>query len=81
MIKFSKVKPGMTLLDIHSQRAGNTTMTRLGLWEVEIISVDDNGAVVSWNGNAPTRWSRSQVERLYTKPTKKYIAQQKSRIW
>lgn len=30
-IKFEKITPGMELLDIHSYRMGNTTMTRLGL--------------------------------------------------
>lgn len=74
-IKFDKVKPGMTLLDIHSERAGNTTMRRLGCWKVEIVDVDAEGATVRWNSNPPRWWHRRQIERLYTKPTKRYLAQ------
>lgn len=74
-IKFDKVKPGMELLDIHSERAGNTMLRRLGCWKVRVYSVDEHGATVSWNGNPPKHWSRHQIERLYTKPTKKYLAQ------
>ncbi len=79
-IKFDKVKPGMELLDIHSERMGNTAMRRLGCWKVRIIAVDSDGATVSWNGNPARHWSRRNVEKLYTKPTKKYQAQQASRL-
>lgn len=80
-IKFHKIKPGMTLLDIHSERAGNTTMRRIGLWEVRILSVNEKNesAVVSWNNNAEQVYYKRQLERLYTKPTKAYLAQQAKR--
>lgn len=75
MIKFSKVEQGMTLFDIHSERSGNSMLRRLGLWKVVILKVDESGALVSWNGNKPTRWDRRRIEKLYAKPTKKYLAQ------
>lgn len=80
-IKFEKIAPGMTLLDIHSYRMGNTAMRKLGLWRVEIVSVDSQtcSAMVRWNGNPPQRWTKRQLEKLYSKPTRKYLAQQASR--
>lgn len=80
-IKFEKIEPGMTLLDIHRTKMGNTTMTELGLWKVQIVSVDrdQRTAVVSWNGNPQRTWSARELERLYTKPTKPYLAQQERR--
>lgn len=73
-IQFSKIKPGMTLLDIHSERAGNTKMRRLGLWKVRIISVDAEAqtAIVSWNSNPPRKWSKGQLEKLYIKEPPSY---------
>lgn len=81
-IKFEKIKPGMELLDIHSEKMGNTTMRRLGMWKVRVISVDAEArtAMVSWNGNRPRLYTRRDLERLYTKPTKKYL-EQESRQW
>lgn len=71
----------MILLDIHSQSAGNTTMRRLGCWKVIVKSVDPikRTAVVSWNGNADQTWPARHLERLYTKETKAYRAQQDRR--
>jgi hypothetical protein len=80
-IKFEKIKPGMVLLDIHSQRMGHTTMRELGCWEVRIISVcsETKTAMVNWNGNSPKRWFASELERLYTKPPKAYRDQERRR--
>lgn len=66
-IKFKFIEPGMRLLDIHTERAGNTKMRRWGSWPVDILSVDreTNTAVVRWNGNAQTVWFKSQLEMLY----------------
>lgn len=67
-IKFEKIKAGMVLYDRHRERAGNTTMTRLGEWPVEIISVDPERrtAQVSWNTNRPETYGRHSLERLYS---------------
>lgn len=66
-IKFDKIEPGMRLLDIHSYRMGNTTMRRLGLWHVDVISVDKEkrSAVVRWNGNQPETWYARDLQKLY----------------
>jgi hypothetical protein len=66
-IKFEKIEPGMTLLDIHSEPMGNTTMRELGCWEVKIISVDheERTAMVSWNHNAPRKWFERNLTKLY----------------
>lgn len=67
-IKFEKIQPGMTLYDRHRERAGNTTMTRLGEWRVIIVSVDaaTRTAVASWNGNAPGVWHARRLEKLFS---------------
>jgi hypothetical protein len=67
MIKFEKVKPGMTLYDRHRNQCGNTTIRALGEWEVFVESVDTAKGLarVRWNGNALTIYTRSQIERLY----------------
>ena len=83
-IKFEKIVPGMTLLDIHGERAGNTTMRRTGLWKVEIVSVDvaHRSAVVKWNGNAPETWSAHRLTRLYAKEPPSYArAKERERLW
>lgn len=86
-IKFSKIEPGMILLDIHSYGVGNTTMRALGSWPVKIISVDREAqtARVVWNScNPEETYSRRQLERLYTKEPKAYRDQQerkKGRGW
>jgi hypothetical protein len=66
-IKFEKIKSGMVLYDRHRHRMGNTTMTDLGEWPVRILTVDQFGAEVVWNGNShrPERWARRRLERLY----------------
>jgi hypothetical protein len=68
-IKFEKIQPGMVLWDRHREKMGNTTMSRLGEWRVEVISVDaaHRNAVVSWNHNAPRVWSERQLTKLYAK--------------
>ena len=80
-IKFEKIKPGMTLLDVHSQRMGNTTMSELGCWNVDIISVDPKTqtAVVRWNSNREQTYFKRQLERLFVTPPKKYRDQLASR--
>lgn len=77
-IKFEKIRAGMMLLDIHTHRAGNTSTRVLGLWPVKILSVDssDRSAMVSWNGNAPCRWSERQLCALYVEKPPKYIRQE-----
>lgn len=65
-IKFESIQPGETLLDVHSQRMGNTTMREMGVWEVRVLSVDTvaGTARVSWNGNPAQTWYRIQLQGL-----------------
>jgi len=83
-IKFEALEPGMVLLDIHSERAGNTTARRLGCWRVKIISIDfaNRTATASWNGNPPRIWYEHNLKKLYRegKEPKAYCAQQERRL-
>lgn len=80
-VKFEKIEPGMTLLDIHREKMGNTTMSEWGIWKVRVISIDreQRTAVVSWNSNPAQTWTARELERLYTKPTKAYLEQRARR--
>lgn len=77
-VRLDKIEPGMVLLDIHSQKMGNTTMRRLGLWRVLVVSVDKEArtAMCSWNGNPARMYRERDFKRLHLKPTKAYLAQQ-----
>ncbi len=81
-VKFDKIKPGMTLLDIHSHPMGNTTMRELGCWKVVIVSVDpeDRSAMARWNNNPERKWSERQLRSLVVKPGKRYIDQEARRL-
>ena len=65
-MKFEKIKPGMTLYDVHSYRMGNTTLKTMGCWTVRVISVDTEKrtAVVSWNGNRETTYYENALTKL-----------------
>ena len=81
-IKFDKIEPGMTLLDVHREKMGNTTMSEWGAWKVKIISVDreQRAAVVSWNGNKPETYYARQLERLFREDKKpKGLREQEAR--
>lgn len=81
-MKFDRIKPGMELLDIHAVRMGNTSMRRLGLWRVTIVSVDPvrRSAMVRWNCNPEQRWNERELAKLVTKPGKRYLEQQRKEL-
>lgn len=67
-IKFEKIEPGMTLLDVRRTKIGNTTMSEWSYWNVKIVSIDREAqtAVAIWNEvNPKGTWTRRQLERLY----------------
>jgi len=68
-MKFEKIEAGMTLFDVHKERAGNTTLSTMGCWTVFVVRVDrdTNSAMVSWNGNPTERWYRFRLEKLRAK--------------
>lgn len=70
MVAFHTIKPGDRLYDCHRTKMGNTTMSRMGCWDVRVIEVDDRGALVSWNGNAPERWGIFRLTKLRRSPAK-----------
>lgn len=66
-MRLDQLEPGMALYDVHSHRAGNTTMRVEGCWAARVISVhlDESPpyAMIAWNGNPPrkhfrTKWTR-----------------------
>lgn len=67
MAKLEKLKPGDVLYDVHSRQMGNTTLRTIGVWQVKVIEVHENHALVSWNTNPPQKWYRRQIEKLKTK--------------
>lgn len=65
-IKFESVKAGDTLYSVSSGRAGNTTLRRVDVREVKVISVDYEKftAQCSSNNNPVRTYFRKQIERL-----------------
>jgi len=68
-MKFEKIKPGMTLYDVHSTRMGNTTARTMGCWLVRVVSVDTEArtAIVRWNGNSEREWRERDLRKLRAK--------------
>lgn len=64
-VKWETVKAGDVLYQSRRTKMGNTTLSTLSTWSVRIISIDHEKrrAVVSWNGNAPRTWFKSEVEK------------------
>jgi hypothetical protein len=60
-MKLEKLKPGMTVYDVHRYKMGNTNMSSVGVWSVYIIDIDNEKQIVtaSWNGNTPKKFYRN----------------------
>lgn len=43
-IKFSGIKAGDVLYDCHRYKMGNTTMTRMGCWDVKVLAMTPDPA-------------------------------------
>ena len=73
MIKIESLKAGDVLYDVHSERAGNTTMRREGCWKCFVRAVDSNGkwVEISWNGNPARRFAA--VPKGYKRAPKEWI--------
>lgn len=66
-IKFERVKAGDIIYDRHRSKMGNTTMTQLAEWSVEVreINTERRMALVSWNYN-PAKWVPArQIEKYF----------------
>lgn len=66
MASFDRINHGDVLYDVHRVKVGNTTMSRLGCWEVRVISVDRDKrtAMCSWNSNAPRLYTERALAKL-----------------
>lgn len=66
MVAFDTIKAGDILYDCHRTKMGNTTMSRMGVWEVRILEIDIERyrALCSWNGNAPQWWRQDKLYKL-----------------
>jgi len=69
-MKLQKLKPGSTVYDVGRQKMGNTTMTTVTVWPVQIIEIDEatNSVIASWNGNPrrryrETEWSKWRLQK------------------
>lgn len=59
-MRIEKLKPGMVVYDVHSHRAGNTSMRTIGVWPVEIVAVDVARGIVAakWNYNRTEEYTK-----------------------
>jgi hypothetical protein len=66
MVAFTTIKVGDVLWDCHKVRQGNTTVRKMGAWQVRILEIDPErrSAMASWNGNRPMRYSEGALKRL-----------------
>ena len=57
MASINKLKVGQRVYDYHKVKMGNTTMSRMGEWPVDIeeIDLEGNRVKASWNTN-PSKW-------------------------
>lgn len=65
-MKYEKLEAGKTYYEHKTEKAGNTTMTRLAIRPVLIVELhpEQRAATVRWNGNAPTKWYESKLKTL-----------------
>ncbi len=57
-MKITDLKPGMIVYDVHKYKMGNTMISTVGIWEVEIKRVDIEEGIVTarWNYNSEGRY-------------------------
>jgi hypothetical protein len=67
MATLSRIKPGQILWSVTRGNMGNTTVRTSHLYEVRVIDVHDDFAIVSWNGNPPQRYYSGHIAKLRTK--------------
>jgi hypothetical protein len=55
----------MIVYDVGSHKMGNTTMTTVAVWSVQIVSVDAEKRTVTarWNGNAERKYFEGDIKR------------------
>ncbi len=75
MASFDSIKVGDILYDCHRTKMGNTTMSRMGTWDVKVIELDveRRRALCSWNGNKADWWYEGRLSKLRRSPPKKKV--------
>ncbi len=65
-MKFDKLKEGMTLYSLTTQKLGNTNMRTKVVHLIHVVSIDreKRTAMCSWNGNRPQVYRERDIERL-----------------
>jgi hypothetical protein len=73
MIKIESLKAGDVLYDVHSERAGNTTMRVERCWKCYVRAVDPAGkwVEISRNGNPARRFAA--VPQEYKRAPKEWV--------
>lgn len=64
-MKIEKLKPGMTVYDVHAYTMGNTKIRSLGVWPIRIISIDlaVKRVTASWNSNSPRTYGVHEIAK------------------
>ena len=64
-MKIEKLRHGMTVYDVGTQRMGNTSRTTVSVWTVRILQVDPGHryVVASWNSGSERMFYPSAVKR------------------
>ena len=94
-MKFDKLKPGMVVYDIGRRKMGNTTISTIAAWTIEVISVDAEArtCVAEWNHNPARTYREADVSAWkenkpfliresfgnYRKPTRSELAEIKAK--
>lgn len=77
-MRLDQLQPGMTLYDVHTVRAGNTTIRVEGCWEVRVESVHLDAvppyAMLRWNVVNPAK-KYCQVPRGWKPWPKEWLRQ------
>jgi len=67
MATLSKLKQGQVIYDKHKYKAGNTSLKKWGVWEVEVIEVHEDHIIASWNGNKARKFYEAEIKKLLVK--------------
>ena len=76
MATLKNLKVGQSLWIVRKTRMGNTSISTDSLYEAKVIEVDVGGgyAMISVNGNKPSRYSERNIKQMKVKkPEKKSV--------
>lgn len=64
-MKFEKLTPGMIVYSVGKTKMGNTTLSTVSVWRVQIVSVDTENRTVmaSWNSNPVRKFYERDVAK------------------